>query len=178
MNCPIDGRPCPKHKGHAVEDAEGKSHMVCGDCVARRDLKVELGFGSCPGCGSTMDSIVRESRVGCAVCYDHFEAPLAMIIAAAQAGAQRHVGSPPESFRRSLAESTRPVEFATELLVKMKAAAKNGRYEEAATLRDLLGEVKAIMSRSDERGEIAPEDKDGFADIVTRHRFPGSAEGL
>lgn len=178
MNCPIDGRPCVKHKDHAAEDSEGKNYLVCEDCVARRDLKVESGFGACPRCGTTIETIVRESRVGCSTCYDHFEAPLALVISSVQAGATRHAGPPPPSFRRRLAESTKPVEFATEILVKMKAAAKNGRYEEAAGLKSVLEQVKSLMSRSNERGELAPEDRDGFADVVMRYRFPESAEGL
>lgn len=178
MNCPIDGKPCSKYKSHTVKDSEGKSHVVCEDCVAKRGLKVESGFGACPRCGTTMEQIVKESRVGCAGCYDHFETPLSLVIASVQVGANKHVGTPPISFRRSLAGSTRPVEFATELLVKMKAAAKNGRYEEAAELRDLLKEVKKLMSRSDEMGDLAPADTDGFAEIVMRFRFPESTERL
>lgn len=176
MNCPLTGKPCLKHKSYTVADKDGKTHSVCEDCLhLNKDVWVADEFGACPSCGTKFESIVKNSRAGCSECYSHFETPLSFVIAAVQSGASEHVGSPPESYKSLVAESTRAVTFATELLIKVKSASREERYEEAARLNLILTRVKELISRSDERGELLPEDREELVRIVSEYRWPGSA---
>lgn len=178
FSCPVTGKPCVKHKGYFVTEKKGeevRSYSVCEDCMhLNRSLKVESEIDHCPNCRSTLDEIVKTSRLGCATCYEHFEKPLAFIVASVQAGASAHTGEPPDSYKRGIAESTKGVSFATEIMTKMKIAARDGRYEEAASLKAILSSVKDVLSRSNEKGELGPEDKSELAEIIYRYRYPGS----
>lgn len=176
MKCPLTGKPCLKHKAHTIADKNGKVHLVCEDCLhLNKDVWVTDEFGVCPSCGTALESIVKNSRVGCSGCYSHFEVPLSFVIAAVQAGATGHQGPPPESYKRQVAESTRAVTFATELLIKIKSSSKEEIYEDAARLNSVLAKVKELISRSDERGELLPEDREKLSRIVIEYRWPGSA---
>lgn len=178
MNCPITGKPCLKHKGYTVtekKDGEGKTHSVCEDCLhLNRDVWVSDEFGACPSCGTTLESIVKNSRIGCAGCYSHFETPLPFIIASVQAGAESHKGKPPQSHKKLVSESTRAVAFATEILVKIKSSSRDEKYEEAARLNSILLKVKELISRSDEKGELLPADREELSKIIMDYRWPES----
>lgn len=177
MKCPITGKNCPKHKSFYVE-YNSDNHLVCEDCMhSNPEVKPtsQDDPGSCPRCGVTLDQVVRNSRVGCSLCYDHFGEPLAFIIAAVQFGGEnRHVGHVPESFKRSSAESVDGIKFATELAQKIKIATREERYEDAAGLANTLREVKSVIE-SNKGGELDPQKKAELASIVYRHMYPGSA---
>jgi protein arginine kinase activator len=173
LKCPLNGKPCSKYKPHAVSTESG-SHMVCEDCMASNpDIKPVDELGPCARCGATIDQIVRNSRIGCSDCYEHFAEPLSYIIAAVQFGGEsRHVGSVPETHKRGVAESLEPMKFATELAQKVKLLVRAERYEEASVAAKTLAEVKAIM----ERGDLGPEGRAEIAEIAYRHLYPGSAQ--
>lgn len=181
MTCPITGKPCLKHKGYSVTEKKGdeqRSYSVCEDCMYMNEsLSFEDELGPCPRCGETLESIVKSSRIGCAKCYDHFDEPLAHMIAAVQAAPgyeKKHVGSIPESYKKSLAESTTAVKFATEMAQKMRLAQKEERYEAASEFRATMDRVKEFISRANEKGELAPEDRAELSKIVYNHMFPES----
>jgi protein arginine kinase activator len=173
LKCPLNGKPCSKYRAHFVSTGSG-SHMVCGDCMASNpDIKPVDELGPCARCGATIDQIVRNSRIGCADCYEHFGEPLSYIIAAVQFGGEsRHVGSVPECHKRSVAESLEPIKFATELAQKVKLLVRAERYEEASVAAKTLAEVKAVI----EKGELGPEDRAELTEIAYRHLYPGSAQ--
>lgn len=179
MNCPITGKPCLKHKAHAVTEKKGdeeRSFSVCEDCMHLKGEAPQAGdYEPCPSCGSALDEIVATSQVGCAKCYDHFAEPIVFIMAAVQGGAERHKGEPPESYKRAAAAAVNPVAFASQVLAEMRSAAKEERYEEAAALGDILSGVKAIISRADEKGDLDADDADLLARIVYGYMFPRSA---
>ena len=75
----------------------------------------------------------------------------------------------------AVAESVGAVAFASDILTKMKTAAKEERYEEADELGAVLDEVRLLLSRSNEKGELGPDDKAELARIVHDHIFPKSA---
>lgn len=183
MKCPITGKNCTKHKAYTVEEKHGEessSYLVCEDCM-HLNPKVDSAdeMGPCPRCGTTLDQVVRNSRIGCSLCYDHFGEPLAYIIAAVQFGGEaKHTGMVPESFKRSSAEAVEAVRFATEIAQKIRIATREERYEEASRLNAVLVEVKRIISSSHERGELDPVERAELAEIVYRHMYPDSAQGL
>ena len=172
MKCPLNGKPCSKYKPHAVSTESGL-HMVCEDCMASNpDIKHVDELGPCVRCGATIDQIVRNSRMGCSDCYDHFAEPLSYILAAVQFGGEsKHVGSIPECHKRGVAESLDPMKFATELAQKVKLLVRAERYEEASGVAKTLAEVKAVM----EKGEPGPEDRAELAEIAYRYLYPESA---
>jgi protein arginine kinase activator len=137
------------------------------------EIKPVDELGACETCGTTIDQIVRNSRIGCPYCYEHFAEPLSYIIAAVQFGGEgKHIGSVPECHKREKADSLDPIKFATELAQKVKLLARAERYEEASVSAKTLAEVKSII----ERGELGPEDRAELAEIAYRHMYPESAE--
>jgi hypothetical protein len=60
-------------------------------------------------------------------------------------------------------------------MAKMNTAAKEERYEEANELGSVLEEVRLLLSRSNEKCELGPDDKAELARIVHDHMFPKSA---
>lgn len=180
--CPVTGKPCVKHKGYLVTEKKGdevKSYSVCEDCIyINRGLKMQSGMDPCPICSTTIEDIIKTSRIGCAKCYEHFESPLSSIVASVQAGASTHNGTPPEFYKRRESESIRAVTFATEIMSKMKTAAREEKYEEASALKSILERVKSLMTRSDEKGEFGPEDRTELSRIIYRYKYPESLEGI
>lgn len=182
MSCPITGKPCFKHKSYSVTEKKGDEHQsysVCEDCVhMNSSLSFDDEHGPCLSCGETLESIVRSSRIGCAKCYEHFGEPLSHMIAAVQlapGSKDKHVGSVPYSYKRSVAESITAIKFATELSQKMRTAQKEERYERASDLNRILVRVKEFISRSNEKGELPPEDRAELSQIVYDYMFPESA---
>lgn len=180
MKCPLTGRNCLKHKSYTVEDdREGKksTHLVCEDCMSanpQADKSDEVS--PCPRCGVTLDQVVRNSRVGCSLCYDHFGEPLAYIIAAVQFGGEaRHLGRIPESYKRSSAESVGAIKFATELAQKLAMATREENYEVASKISATLARVKALIGECKKDDELDPQKKAELADIVYSHLYPESA---
>lgn len=178
--CPITGKPCSKHRGYTVTEKKGddaRSYAVCEDCM---HLKEDLWIGDehppCSRCGTTLDSIVRSSKIGCAHCYEHFSEPIEFIIDSVQGGTSNHVGIVPESFKRSQAASVNPVKFASDLVAAVRRASNEGRYEDASALSAVLGSAREIINRADEGGRLNADDASLFADIVYRHMYPESAQ--
>lgn len=179
MRCPITGKNCQKHKAFSVE-YNSNTHLVCEDCMhSNAEVKPNQqdDNGPCPSCGTTLDQVVRNSRLGCTTCYDHFGEPLSYIIASVQFGGEtKHVGMVPETHKRSRAESTNAVRFATEISQKMKVAIREERYEEAARLNAILSKVKDILAHSKEDGDLDPQRKAEIAEIVYKHLYPDSTQ--
>ena len=177
MRCPINGKPCSKHRIYSAisgEGAEAKHHLVCEDCMhTSPEIRPSDELGPCARCGTTIDQVVRNSRVGCASCYDHFEEPLSYIIPAVQIGGKnRHVGTIPECYKRSVADSIDPVAFAIELENEMKAAIREERYEAASKIEKTLSKMNGVMKK----GELGPDERAELAEIVYRHLYPGSPD--
>lgn len=175
----MDGRPCYKYKGFVVKNKQGEGSQtlqVCEDCMSKNpDLAEEDEFGPCPGCGTKLDHVVKKSRMGCAMCYDHFGEPLSYIIAALQlTGETKHVGRVPESFKLSKSESVDPMKFATELSQKMRILLREEKFEEAARLKPVLSRIKALLSSGSKEGELGPQEKAELARIVYDYMYPKS----
>jgi protein arginine kinase activator len=143
---------------HWLEISGETRHSVwlCADCAATGErepaaavspaplvsfLGSNLGSSAgaaaaCPGCGTTIDDVRRDNRLGCAQCYTVFRGTLLPLLARFH----RHVshvgkvpgGGPPTT---RLAEITR-------LRLSLTKAVAAEEFERAAGLRDRLREME------------------------------------
>jgi protein arginine kinase activator len=88
----------------------------------------------CPYCGTTYAEFRRVGRFGCSEDYDAFARQLDPLIKRVQ-GDGEHVGKRPLRWTRSRTRN--------ELEERLRRAVGDENYEEAARLRDLLGDLKA-----------------------------------
>jgi protein arginine kinase activator len=112
----------------------------------------------CPKCGSTLEQIAKNQKIGCANCYDYFALPLAKVIKQTQ-GSLKHIGKIPkncsekqEQERPGLVSPVPPVlvksfEYIIEQEKNMANLVKREKYEEAAIIRDKILALKALVAR-------------------------------
>ncbi len=99
---------------------------------------------SCPSCGTTTEDIRRRHRLGCPQCYEKFKMELQSTILTAQGGAYEHVGKKPlgkpdtDAIRVQLAR----------LEQKMAEAVGKEEYENAATIRDAIADLRKRLEGS------------------------------
>lgn len=178
MKCPINGKPCNKHKGFHVTEKHGedsKSYSVCEDCLY---LNVAKGFTlpdspTCDSCGGVLEEMLKASRMGCAKCYDNFAEEMTHIIAAVQFGSDlRHVGNVPDLYKRQSAADTKPESFVSEIKKEMIRLTERERYEEVAKLKRTLEEFEVLVHEKKEIGDAS-----AIADFIYEFR-ERLAEGL
>lgn len=92
----------------------------------------------CPLCGATFNELVKEGKVGCAKCYDTFQAELERTISGIHAK-ETHTGKSPAKLRDKLDVKQKIRALEREL----KDAIRDERYERAAELRDELNTLRA-----------------------------------
>ncbi len=92
---------------------------------------------TCTHCGVSFGEISASGRVGCAKCYESFQATLAPLLRTLH-GNTSHVGLMPRTYR----ERTERLARAAKLREHIQAAVGREAYEEAARLRD---ELKALQ---------------------------------
>lgn len=172
MKCPLSGKLCLKPKDIQVteiESGEAKVYHLCKECggdyltmpqandvlsslgqITSTPNGIEQEFTTkshtppprrCPKCDSTLEDILRNQKVGCSECFQmHPELEsLVMRCQGALPGEQiEHVGKvPPVSPDSRLQEQLERLEK------KMAAAVKIENYEQAATIRDAIKELKS-----------------------------------
>lgn len=140
---------------HWLEITGEARHSVwlCADCAAagERDpggvaepLVSFLGRGlggageaeACPGCGTTLEDLRRDNRLGCPRCYTAFRSVLLPLLARYHRHVA-HVGKVPGGAR----PGTRPAEITRLRLALTKAVAAE-EFERGASLRDRLRELE------------------------------------
>lgn len=100
-----------------------------------KDAEEEEGR-SCPVCGRSLKEFRKTGMFGCDNCYNTFAEELNALLPRMQ-GADHHVGTMPEAFKRDREAS----EKEQALKDRLDAAVADERYEDAALLRD---EIKAL----------------------------------
>ena len=88
----------------------------------------------CELCGSSLEEIIRNSRVGCPQCYETFAEQLQPTLQRIH-GALRHTGKVPET-DPALAQRRQKEQQIAHLRDKIAAAVQDEDYEQAARLRD------------------------------------------
>ena len=94
----------------------------------------------CELCGSSLDEIIRSSRVGCARCYETFAEQLRPTLQRIH-GALKHTGKAPETDPAETARRQREQEVAR-LRGEIAAAVQAEDYEQAAKLRDEIRKLE------------------------------------
>ena len=88
----------------------------------------------CELCGSSLDEIIRSSRVGCARCYETFDRQLQPTLQRIH-GALGHTGKIPET-DPAMAERRQKEQYIDQLRMQISDAVRAEDYEQAAKLRD------------------------------------------
>ena len=132
------------------------SVWLCVDCAAAGDLDPAvapvaaplvsflgggLGAGlgtaaACPGCGTTIEDVRRDNRLGCAQCYTVFRTTLLPLLARFHRHVS-HVGKVPGGAK----PATRLAEI-SRLRLSLSKAVATEEFERAAGLRDRLRELE------------------------------------
>lgn len=148
----VNGR---RTEEHLCADCAGKAQL--GTAMPRMDFFRDSFFGdsffrdfwdepvrtlrrlACPTCGTTLDTVREEGRLGCPDCYETFRESLAPFFGKNQEGGS-HTGMTPETAAPAPAEEKKETAdpHAAELREKLAALVKEENYEEAAKVRDEL----------------------------------------
>lgn len=154
-----------------------REHHICSECAKELDLSYysdglnsELPFAKlltgllaskmllqqesnnpmthviCPKCGMNYDEFTKVGKFGCAECYNVF-GPLIEEHMKKLHGNSIHTGKQYRSSDNIAEESDNPERELEILEAKLKEAIKLENYEEAATIRDNIKEIKEIQER-------------------------------
>ncbi len=139
---------------------ETRKISICASCAAQRGIQQQNGqitfnlpslmaamaavhapgerpaSDACPGCGLTAAQFQETGRLGCARCFEVFEALVSQVVKRAQAGTS-HRGLAPQRLGPALERA-----HLEELKRRLKEAVKAEKYEEAARLRDRIREAE------------------------------------
>lgn len=91
---------------------------------------------TCPRCQVAFQSICHSTMLGCSYCYNFYRAHLEALLQRVQ-GSELHRGKRP--LRKGKGERQRQV--ISELKERLQQAIESEEYEEAARLRDKIGEL-------------------------------------
>lgn len=129
---------CAEQKG--ITDPSGYS---LADLLVKPDVSgiSEVNLLSCPECGCTQREFKKTGRVGCAVCYETFDALVAPALVNMHKG-DVHRGKVP---KRALERKSFTDRLDT-LEAELQEAVESERYEDAARMRDEIIELKKSSS--------------------------------
>jgi protein-arginine kinase activator protein McsA len=160
--CPITGNTCTNCKAYHVVDVEKnkstKHFNVCCDCLPNINTKFELYIPQdcCDFCGTTIEELLKHSKMGCSNCYDKYEKPLILNLEKLQKIPNKgkkelkHVGSIPYLWKMQQAENTDPNKFLLELKQKLMICIKEEKYEKAKDLKDKIKAFEFYLKKVDE----------------------------
>ena len=131
--------PCAKEKGVKAEGTFELADLLSGLAVFEEAAggSALKALPSCPQCGMRFEDFRRSGRLGCGACYETFRRPLAVLLRQVH-GTDRHAGKVP-------AATSPAAKLQAELdglKARLKQAVKSESFEEAARLRDRIGEVE------------------------------------
>ncbi len=130
---------CVKEKGVNDSPTNLISKVLKSESKAASDEKKAAAPAAtgktvqCSFCGCTQANFKKTGRLGCARCYETFEAVLRQVFKAMHRGV-RHTGKVPRKLRNSQELQDR----SRELQDRLNRAVKREQFEEAAVLRDQL----------------------------------------
>ncbi len=144
---------------------------LASDVVESAKIKrVKIPSVTCSVCGTSMESLDKGGRFGCANCYEAFKAKVLDMLAHMH-GSLEHLGKSPKSLKKSKkvlvqavdsAQAELPLGLAEkepavkdieidippaqlnllDLKIKLESAVKDERYEDAALIRDKIKEIE------------------------------------
>lgn len=101
----------------------------------------------CPNCGTTAEDVVRNQRLGCSECYEHYKIELLPILIHAHKSSE-HVGKRPK-YKEPVIDSLPIPEQIYVLEMQMKLAVEQEQYEKAKEIKDKLTALKSINLQSE-----------------------------
>ncbi|MCL2688599.1 MAG: UvrB/UvrC motif-containing protein [Chitinispirillia bacterium] len=143
--------PAIVHLTHIMQNQSQTFHL-CEECAAKRGITLgENGDGQtevtleeleeevlCPKCSLKLSMFRSVGRLGCAECYNAFEAAITKIMLQVH-GSTKHKGKKYGVFK---AMENRGVQNLKQLKSDLDIAVKNEQFEEAAQLRDAIYHLK------------------------------------
>lgn len=171
MICPYcKEREATIHYTEVINGNVNKIH-ICEECAKKKGIDAELPFSfsdvfsalskgidqitqspaaatdaklACPVCSMQIQDLLKQGRMGCAECYETFEAIVKDILHNVQKSPS-HIGKTPKKFVRS-ADVKRRI---TEREKALKQAISEERYEDCVILRDEIRKLKEVLSTHD-----------------------------
>lgn len=139
-------RECAEERGF---DELKKSNFAMNDFVAGLfdSALAAAGKGSegdaCPNCGTSYSTFQEIGRLGCSLCYEHFEKQLLPLLRSIH-GNTRHVGKIPQRFGVQVTRrrKVRKLKEELELAIQLE------QYERAAQIRD---EIRKLSEPGEEK---------------------------
>ncbi len=165
-SCPLTGHPCSHNKHIHITDVGDNvtSLSLCDVCAGSYldpkkpvnliqkhgkillELLIQLFHAAlpkptppgCPNCGMTLAEINTTGRLGCGICYSHYQ--LEDVLKHAH-GSIKHVGKVPKN-RQEIVAPAMIEEQIRRLEEKLASLIKDEHYEIAAQLRDAIKVLK------------------------------------
>ncbi len=134
-------------------DLQGLGELVEG--LAKGTPQTPVSHITCEFCGTTLEEFRKRGQVGCPADYDLFNSEIEKL-AQRLHGATEHHGKVPREIEAERARHHRAQQLRDDLTL----AINEERYEEAANLRD---RIEALMSGTEQRHDVAAEDRDEHA---------------
>jgi len=130
---------CAKEKG--VQDPTGFSlaDLLVG-LGSAEEIRAENTGEQCPNCGFSQADFKKTGRLGCATCWETFEAGLLSLVRQMHKG-DRHVGKVPTKAAHTLVLSQK----IKEMMEELENAVRAEQYEDAAALRDQIRSLELKM---------------------------------
>ena len=129
---------CAKAKGVQEQAGFSLADLMVG-LGSADEIKSDTPDLKCPGCGLSQADFKKTGRLGCAVCWETFEAGLATLLKAMHKS-DRHVGKVPSKAAHTIAIGAQ----IKDLMVELDEAVRDEQYEQAARLRD---EIRALEGK-------------------------------
>ncbi len=169
MICPRCKKRMATVRYTEVVDGEAVEHHLCDECLSAMQANASAGFEyasvlpankrppvaevvqeavvggkSCPTCGTALETVLSQGRVGCGTCYSTFGHQVEAILEGLHRALQ-HKGKVPH-FDDARAKLRADLQTKRTLLRTMLRAEK---YEEAAALRDEIRSLEVGLSASE-----------------------------
>jgi protein arginine kinase activator len=173
MRCENCGRNESAIQLTQVENNEMRVLHLCEECAAERGVEIDAqkpnapladflaqigkvpdapNLGRCPSCGMTAAHLRQAGRLGCTVCYSHYDEHLRGLLRRLH-GSTKHVGKVVVSSGSGDSQWTARI---MSLRRSLQRAVEAEDFEFAASIRDQLRHLEStepITSRDDERGD-------------------------
>jgi len=133
---------CAKTKGIQETTGFSLADLVVG-LGSAEEMKAESPGVKCPSCGFTQADFKKTGRLGCAVCWEAFEAGLAALLKAMHKS-DRHAGKVPSKAAHTLVIT----EQIKELSDNLEKAVREEKYEDAAHIRDQIRQLESKLKIS------------------------------
>jgi protein arginine kinase activator len=137
---------CADEKGIDVATAGGAGlgDLVAGVWDSAVDAEAEkIGKVVCPSCGYAFSDFKKMGRLGCADCYEAFEAQLVVLLRQVH-GSTQHRGKTPTQ----LGERAMIRRELLDLKDELKRAVQKEDFERAAVIRDRIKQIEGEVGES------------------------------